>query len=217
MTYAPDRYELRYDVPRVERGRLSFVLKRAFDLVISLVALTLLFPLYLLIALAVALETRGPILFRQRRTGKDGQAFVIYKFRTMTVAEDGADIRHATRNDARVTRVGRYLRASSMDEIPQLLNVIKGDMSLVGPRPHAMAHDSLYASMLPQYNQRFTVRPGLTGLAQVNGLRGEIHGLECMQRRVEADILYARHWSFFADLVILARTVPLLLSRENAY
>lgn len=204
-------------MPTFRRRALCAPLKRSLDLAGSLLALAILAPLLLVIAAAIALDSRGPILFRQRRTGRGGQVFTIYKFRTMTVVEDGEAIRHATRNDQRVTRLGRFLRSTSLDELPQLFNVCKGDMSLVGPRPHALAHDLQYTALIPSYPQRFAVRPGLTGLAQVNGLRGEIHELSCMGRRVDADILYAKNWSFLNDLVIIARTLPLLWSRENAY
>lgn len=179
--------------------------------------LVLLFWAYALIALAIVLETRGPVLFRQRRTGLNGKVFTIYKFRSMTVTEDGAEILHATKDDARVTRVGAFIRQTSLDELPQLLNVIRGDMSLVGPRPHALAHDAHYGALLPRYGDRFAIKPGLTGLAQVQGHRGEIHQLECMARRVQADAEYAARWSFPSDLAIIARTVPLLLARTNAY
>lgn len=192
-------------------------MKRAFDLSVALTALITLVWVYLAIAAAVASTSRGPVLFRQRRTGLNGRIFSIYKFRTMTVAEDGDVIAHASKNDARVTVVGGFLRETSLDELPQLLNVLAGDMSLVGPRPHALAHDRHYGALLPRYGERFSVRPGLTGLAQVRGLRGEIHQLDCMSRRVEADAEYAARWSFRADLTILLRTVPMILGRVNAY
>lgn len=192
-------------------------LKRAFDIVVAAAILTLFAWAYALIALAVVVESRGPVLFRQRRTGRHGKVFTIYKFRSMTVTEDGDVIAHATRGDQRVTRVGAFLRETSLDELPQLLNVIRGDMSLVGPRPHALAHDLHYGALLPRYPQRFEVRPGLTGLAQVQGHRGEIRQLDCMARRVDADADYAAGWSFVDDLVIVARTVPLLVARTNAY
>ena len=189
--------------------------KRAFDVVISAMLLVIFAPLLLLAALAVAAEGEG-VLFRQRRTGLNGRVFTILKFRTMTVAEDSGAIAHARPGDPRVTRIGRVLRATSLDELPQLINVLRGDMSLVGPRPHAVAHDHHYAALLPLYRDRFAVRPGLTGLAQVRGLRGEIRQLGCMARRIEADLHYARHWSFWTDLLILWRTAPAVLSRVNA-
>lgn len=203
--------------PTFRRTAVCPALKRAFDIVVATSVLIALFWAYALIALAVVLESRGPVLFRQRRTGLNGKVFTIYKFRSMTVAEDGDVIAHATKNDQRVTRVGAFIRQTSLDELPQLLNVIRGDMSLVGPRPHALAHDAHYGALLPRYADRFAVRPGLTGLAQVQGHRGEIHQLECMARRVQADAEYAARWSFLGDLAIIARTVPLLLARTNAY
>jgi len=203
--------------PRFARTALCAALKRMFDLAVAVTVLALLAPAYGLIALCIALDSPGPILFRQKRTGFGGVPFVIYKFRTMKVASAETGVTHAVRDDDRVTRVGAFLRQTSLDELPQLLNIIKGDMALVGPRPHAVEHDAHYAALLPHYNRRFAVRPGLTGLAQVQGLRGEIRSLEDMARRVDVDILYAHHWSFPSDLSIVRRTIPLLLGRVNAY
>ena len=200
-----------------QRTAACAVFKRAFDIVGAALALLLLLPAYLAIAIAIAVETPGPILFRQRRTGLNGRVFTILKFRSMSVAEDGDSIAHATRGDARVTRIGALIRATSLDELPQLLNVLRGDMALVGPRPHAVAHDLHYGALLPRYGERFSVRPGLTGLAQVQGLRGEIHDLSCMASRVEADVDYAARWSFRDDFIIIWRTLPLLLRQHNAY
>jgi putative colanic acid biosynthesis UDP-glucose lipid carrier transferase len=204
-------------VPSIPRGPGSAALKRGFDILASGAVLLFLLPGLLLIALAVVLETRGPALFRQRRTGVDGKVFTILKFRSMTVTEDGDVVAHATRNDKRVTRVGSFLRQTSLDELPQLINVLRGDMAVVGPRPHARAHDQHYGALVPRYDERFGVRPGLTGLAQIHGLRGEIHQLSCMTRRVEADIAYTKNWSFRGDILIILRTFPLLLRRVNAY
>lgn len=203
--------------PAIKRGPGSATAKRAFDILLSAAALLALLPALLIIALAIVVETPGPALFRQRRTGIDGRVFTILKFRSMTVAEDGEQIAHATRGDKRVTRVGQFLRQTSLDELPQLINVLRGDMAIVGPRPHAKAHDLHYSGLLPTYNERFKVRPGLTGLAQIHGLRGEIHQLSCMARRIDADIAYTQTWSFRGDLLIILRTFPLLLKRVNAY
>lgn len=200
-----------------KRTRFCAPLKRAFDIAAAITVLLVFFWAYLAIAIAVRMESRGPVLFRQRRTGLNGTVFTIYKFRSMTVTEDGYAIAHATRDDDRVTRVGAFIRATSLDELPQLLNVIRGEMSLVGPRPHAVAHDAHYGDLLPRYAERFAVRPGLTGLAQIGGHRGEIHELDCMARRVNADADYAARWSFLGDLAIIVRTIPLLLARTNAY
>lgn len=203
--------------PSFKQTPASRVWKRAFDIVGATLLLIFLLPLLGAIAFAIYIDSGAPILFRQRRTGLNGRVFTILKFRSMSVAEDGERLAHATQNDPRVTRLGALLRVSSSDELPQLVNVLMGDMSLVGPRPHALAHDDEYGALLPQYNERFAVRPGLTGLAQVQGLRGEIKELGMMARRIDADVRYANNWSFRDDLLILLRTIPVLLSRENAY
>jgi undecaprenyl-phosphate galactose phosphotransferase/putative colanic acid biosynthesis UDP-glucose lipid carrier transferase len=167
--------------------------------------------------IAIKLDSKGPVLFHQTRTGKDGVPFRIYKFRTMDVLEDGPTILQACRDDPRVTRVGRWLRASSVDELPQLFNVLRGEMSLVGPRPHAVAHDQLYSKQIPNYVLRQHVKPGITGWAQVNGYRGETSSLELMQRRVDLDIWYAQNVSVLLDLEILVRTVFEVCRPRNAY
>ncbi len=203
--------------PRFGRSVICATLKRVFDMLVASLLLLFLLPALSVISAAIVLNSPGPILFRQARTGLNGRIFTIYKFRSMTVSEAGAGVSHATRDDARVTRIGRFLRETSLDEVPQLLNVLRGEMALVGPRPHAVEHDRHYAALLPQYERRFGVRPGLTGLAQIQGLRGEVHDLNCMARRVDADVLYAKHWSFMGDVAIMVRTLPLLLARVNAY
>jgi putative colanic acid biosynthesis UDP-glucose lipid carrier transferase len=191
--------------------------KRAVDIVGALFALLLFLPLLLCIAMAVRLESGGPVIFKQRRTGHCGRIFTIYKFRTMTVAEDCGNVRQATRDDARVTAIGSVLRKLSLDELPQFLNVLKGDMSLVGPRPHALAHDDHYGELIPVYIHRFRAKPGLTGLAQVNGLRGEIQDLRCMRDRVSADNLYIDSWSLGLDIAILAKTALIIFRDPQAY
>lgn len=191
--------------------------KRILDIAGAGLALLLFLPLLICVALAVRLETGGPIIFRQRRTGHRGRIFTIYKFRTMTVAEDFGEVRQATRDDARVTAVGALLRKLSLDELPQFLNVLKGDMSLVGPRPHALAHDNHYGERIASYAARFRAKPGLTGLAQVNGLRGEIRDLRGMRDRVAADNLYIDSWSLGLDLAILARTAGIIFRDPQAY
>jgi putative colanic acid biosynthesis UDP-glucose lipid carrier transferase len=160
----------------------------------------------MIVATLILLDSSGPVLFRQRRTGLGGKSFFIYKFRTMSVCEDGPQVKQAIAGDARITRVGRLLRKSSIDELPQILNVLKGEMSLVGPRPHALVHDEYYRSVVPGYDRRFDALPGITGLAQVRGLRGETRTIECMAKRVQADIEYVRDWSFVADLTILLKS-----------
>lgn len=191
--------------------------KRALDVGVALSLIVLLAPLLCAVAALVYCSSPGPVLFRQRRTGLHGKPFQVFKFRSMYVMEDGGSVPHAKRNDARITPVGAWLRATSIDELPQLLNVLRGDMSLVGPRPHAIAHDRLYGELLDIYARRFAVRPGITGLAQVRGLRGEIHSLACMRRRVLADCEYIQRWSLTRDIAILLRTLPCIVKDSNAY
>jgi putative colanic acid biosysnthesis UDP-glucose lipid carrier transferase len=183
------------------------IAKRATDVLISATALLLAAPLMIAIALLVRLSSPGPIIFRQRRYGLNGEEIIIYKFRTMTVTDDGPTIVQATRADPRMTRVGRFLRRYSLDELPQLINVLEGPMSLVGPRPHAVAHNELYRKLIKGYMVRHKVKPGITGLAQVNGLRGETRTVEQMEARVRFDLEYLRNWSLELDLEILAKTV----------
>jgi putative colanic acid biosynthesis UDP-glucose lipid carrier transferase len=191
--------------------------KRTFDLVVASLAVLFLAPVMVLLALAIVVETGGPALFRQARTGHRGKTFVILKFRTMTVAECGDRARQATLHDDRITSVGLILRKLSLDELPQLLNVIRGEMSLVGPRPHAVGHDEQFAGSIPAYPLRFMAKPGLTGLAQVRGHRGEIRGPQCIQDRVSADCEYIENWSFALDMQIILRTIPLLFNDPRAY
>lgn len=198
-------------------GALAQLVKRGLDILFALSALVAMSWLFALIAGAIAATSPGPILFRQRRSGLNGRAFTIYKFRTMTVTEDDDRVTHALRDDPRLTPIGGPLRRTSLDELPQVFNILKGDMSFVGPRPHAVAHDRHYGALVQRYAERFSVRPGLTGLAQVRGLRGEIRKPEDMVRRVDADIEYIEAWSLPRDLVIMAWTLPLLLARTNAH
>ncbi len=191
--------------------------KRLLDVFGAFIALMLFLPLMATVALAIKLESGGPVIFRQRRTGHQGRVFTILKFRTMTVAEDSGEVRHATRGDARVTAVGGLLRKLSLDELPQIFNVLRGDMSMVGPRPHALAHDEHYGAMIPAYDARFRAKPGLTGLAQVNGLRGEIHEPADMRERVAADNEYIDSWSLALDIAILARTAVVIFRDPQAY
>jgi putative colanic acid biosysnthesis UDP-glucose lipid carrier transferase len=193
-----------------EAPRRAQFAKRALDVALAGAGLVFFAPLLALACLAIWIETGGPVLFRQQRTGLGGRVFLILKLRTMTAAEDGATVQQATRQDARITRIGGLLRKFSIDELPQLWNVLKGDMSLVGPRPHAVAHDlhygAHYGALLPQYAQRFAVRPGITGWAQVNGARGETRTTDCMARRVQLDLEYVAKASLALDLKILALT-----------
>ena len=190
--------------------------KRIFDFLLAVGLLVFFAPLMLLIALLVRVTSPGPALFKQRRTGLNGKVFFIYKFRSMTVMEDGR-LLPAQRKDSRVTPLGAILRRSSLDELPQLLNVVKGEMSLVGPRPHAISHDELYSTLLPHYADRFRARPGLTGLAQVTGFRGELKTIDCLKGRVEADLKYIAEWSIVMDVKVLFATAMLLWRDEQAY
>jgi lipopolysaccharide/colanic/teichoic acid biosynthesis glycosyltransferase len=199
---------------QAEAARLDA--KRLLDIALASLAIIAFVPVLVLAAIVIALDSPGPILFCQRRTGLNGRPFGIYKFRTMTVLEDGAAITQAVPGDARITRAGRFLRASSIDELPQLFNVLKGDMSLVGPRPHALAHDAYYGSRIVNYNRRFAVRPGITGWAQVNGARGATPGLADMQARIDLDAWYVEHAGLGLDLLILARTPLEVLRQRNA-
>jgi exopolysaccharide biosynthesis polyprenyl glycosylphosphotransferase len=174
-------------------------------------------PLLAAAAVAIKFDSPGPIIFRQRRNGFNGKVFVIYKFRSMTVLEDGPAIVQASKGDRRTTRIGKFLRQSSVDELPQLLNVIKGDMSLVGPRPHALAHDDKYGQQIANYAFRHHVKPGITGWAQVNGYRGETRRVEHMAKRIELDLWYINNWSIVLDLKILLRTFFEFLRWRNVY
>jgi len=165
----------------------------------------------------VKLSSPGPILFKQRRYGLDGRKIVVYKFRSMTVAEDGDLVRQATRNDSRITRFGAFLRRTSLDELPQFINVLQGRMSVVGPRPHAVAHNELYRKLIRGYMIRHKVRPGITGLAQVMGWRGETETVEKMKGRIEMDLTYLRNWSVLLDLQIILKTIVVVLGGRNAY
>ncbi len=173
-------------------------------------------PLWPVIALAIKLESPGPILFRQRRRGRYQTVMEILKFRTMHVMEDGARITQAVPDDVRVTTVGRILRRTSLDELPQLFNVIRGEMSLVGPRPHALAHDEEFSRLLDKYPDRHQMRPGMTGLAQVTGHRGSTAVPGSLEGRVEADLVYIRHWSLWLDFKILMRTFYAVVVGQNA-
>jgi len=201
-----------------ERSLFDRQLKRCFDLLLTSLGLLLISPLLLLIALAVALTSPGPVLFVQDRYGLDGRRFRIYKFRTMGVLEAGDQpgLKQATRSDPRITPLGRMLRRWSLDELPQLFNVLKGDMSLVGPRPHAVDHNEQYRQLIPGYMQRHSFKPGITGLAQVEGWRGETSTLALMAHRIDADLRYQRDWSLKLDIKILIKTL-LRLRSTNAY
>jgi len=191
--------------------------KRATDVIVSASILLVMAPVLALIALLIRSTSPGSAIFRQRRYGLDGEEIIVYKFRTMTVQEDGSHIAQATANDRRTTRLGRFLRRYSLDELPQLINVLRGEMSLVGPRPHAVAHNEMYRKLIKGYMIRHKVLPGITGLAQVNGLRGETRTVAQMEARVRYDLEYVRNWSIFLDLKILAKTALIVLNDGRAY
>ena len=196
---------------------ISGWVKRLEDLVLASLILLSVSPIMLLIALGVKLSSAGPVIFKQRRYGLDGHEILVYKFRTMKVCEDGAQVPQATQNDQRVTALGRFLRRTSLDELPQFFNVLQGTMSIVGPRPHAVAHNEYYRRLIPGYMLRHKVRPGLTGWAQVNGWRGETETLDKMEKRVEFDLDYLRRWSLGFDLKIIWLTVWRSLTDSQAY
>ena len=220
MTIAELEMNSEHVVGNVESGArklLNSREKRWLDVFGAALGILFLLPLFILVSVAICIETRGPVFFRQRRTGYGGSVFVIYKFRTMHVVEDGPEVSHALRNDHRVTRLGHLLRRSSVDELPQLFNVLKGDMSLVGPRPHAIAHDEFYGSEIDRYTQRFLAKPGITGLAQVTGYRGHVADINEMVGRIDQDLKYIRVWNFWLDVKILAKTVLICLFSSDAF
>jgi len=196
---------------------LKGMVKRASDVLLASAILALIAPLLAAIALGVKLSSPGPVLFKQRRYGMDGREIVVYKFRSMRVCEDGAHIPQARRDDPRITRFGAFLRRTSLDELPQFINVLQGRMSVVGPRPHAVAHNELYRKLIAGYMVRHKVRPGITGWAQVNGLRGETERIEKMRSRIEYDLEYLRRWSPLLDLRIVLQTFWVLFRDRHAY
>jgi putative colanic acid biosynthesis UDP-glucose lipid carrier transferase len=202
------------DTPFTGTNRL---VKRVSDIVLATLILILISPLLAAIAIGVKLSSPGPVIFRQRRNGLDGEEIVVYKFRSMRAQDDGEVVRQATKDDPRITPFGAFIRRTSLDELPQFINVLQGRMSIVGPRPHAVAHNELYRQMIKAYMVRHKVKPGITGWAQVNGHRGETVTVEKMRSRVEYDLEYLRNWSLGLDLQIIARTVKLVFFDRNAY
>jgi len=196
---------------------INSTIKRISDVVLSLSILLLITPLMLLIAIGIKLSSSGPVLFKQRRYGVDGKEIVVYKFRSMTVMEDGGQVDQAIRNDPRITRFGAFLRKTSLDELPQFINVLQGHMSIVGPRPHAISHNEIYRNIIKDYMVRHKVKPGITGWAQINGFRGETETEEKMQRRIDYDLDYLRNWSLFLDLLIIFKTIGVVIKDQNAY
>jgi Undecaprenyl-phosphate glucose phosphotransferase len=208
---------LTFQVSSIPLSSFDLYVKRAFDILAALAGLVLFSPLLLCAALAVKLDSPGPVFFRQKRHGYNKQAIGVLKFRTMTTLENGGDFRQVRKNDDRVTAVGRILRRSNIDELPQLINVLMGQMSLVGPRPHATAHNDMFEGRILPYARRHNVKPGITGWAQVNGARGETDTLEKMQQRVEYDLYYIDNWSFLFDVKIIVMTLFSKKSYLNAY
>lgn len=196
---------------------VNSLLKRISDIVLSLLILALITPLMIGVAIGVKLSSPGPVIFRQRRTGLDGEIIEVYKFRSMTTMDDGPVVRQATRDDDRVTPFGRFIRRKSLDELPQFINVLQGRMSIVGPRPHAVAHNDEYRNLVKAYMARHKVKPGITGWAQVNGYRGETDTIEKMERRIEYDLEYLRNWSLQLDLLIILRTAKQVVLGRDAY
>ena len=191
--------------------------KRVSDIVLASLILLLISPLMIAIAIGVKLSSPGPVIFKQRRNGLDGNEIVIYKFRSMRAQDNGDVVRQARKRDPRITPFGRWLRRASLDELPQFINVLQGRMSVVGPRPHAVAHNEEYRQLIRAYMVRHKVRPGITGWAQVNGHRGETDTIEKMKARVEYDLEYLRNWSIGLDLQIIVRTIGLVFFDRHAY
>ena len=217
MAMLTSRLTVPYQFNRPLRSRGEELRRRTFDLLIAVVALVLALPLLIVIAVAIRIDSPGPILFRQARGGINGRPFRMYKFRTMTVTEDDGAIIQATRGDPRITRVGGRLRQTSLDELPQLLNVIRGEMSLVGPRPHALQHDIEFGKVVDGYALRSQVKPGITGWAQIHGLRGGVSTVEAIQRRVDLDNEYITQRNLRLDILILVLTLREVIRQTNAY
>lgn len=231
ISLAPERILERFDHISIEKlgpiaslhllrppmSTASTILKRTFDVVLGAALTVLLLPLFAIIAILIRLDSPGPVLFRQQRHGFNQQSFWIYKFRTMTTMENGPGVRQASREDDRITRLGRFMRRWSIDELPQIINVLKGDMSLVGPRPHALAHDQAWGSKIALYARRHNVKPGITGWAQINGFRGGIDADEQLRGRILCDLYYIDNWSIWLDIKILFATVFSKAAHTNAY
>ena len=208
---------LEIELQRAPLSATQRSVKRMMDIVLASLALIFFLPIMTLTAIAIKLDSPGPVIFRQSRNGFNGRQFVIFKFRTMVVQENGSAVVQAARDDPRVTSIGRLLRSASIDELPQLLNVLKGDMSLIGPRPHALAHDSYFENILSDYAFRHHVKPGITGWAQCNGARGATPSIEHISERVKLDLWYINNWSLWLDIKILIKTVFEVLRKRNAY
>jgi Undecaprenyl-phosphate glucose phosphotransferase len=208
---------LAIEIQRAPLSGAERFVKRLTDIVVASLALLLLLPVMALTAIAIKLDGPGPVIFRQHRKGFNGRQFVMFKFRTMTVQENGPVMAQATRDDPRITAIGRLLRSASIDELPQLMNVLKGNMSLIGPRPHALAHDNHFEKILSEYAFRHHVKPGITGWAQCNGARGATPSVEHISERVKLDLWYINNWSLWLDVLILIKTFFEVLRKRNAY
>ena len=205
----------------LKQSRANYIvcrfLKRSEDIVVSTIILVLISPILLLIAISIKATSKGPIIFKQKRGGINNKEIIVYKFRSMTTQDDGLVVNQVTKNDHRLTSIGNFLRKTSLDELPQFINVIQGRMSVVGPRPHAVAHNTEYAKLISEYNQRTIVKPGITGLAQINGWRGETDALEKMQKRVDMDLNYINNWTLWLDIKIIFMTIFKGFINKNAY
>jgi Undecaprenyl-phosphate glucose phosphotransferase len=208
---------LTIEIQRAPLSGAERLVKRVMDILVASLALIFFLPVMALTAIAIKLDGPGPVIFRQHRKGFNGQQFIMFKFRTMKVQENGPVVAQATRDDPRVTGIGRLLRSASIDELPQLLNVLKGDMSLIGPRPHALAHDNYFENIVGEYAFRHHVKPGITGWAQCNGARGATPLIEDMSERVKLDLWYINNWSLWLDIQILIKTFFEVLRKRNAY
>jgi undecaprenyl-phosphate galactose phosphotransferase/putative colanic acid biosynthesis UDP-glucose lipid carrier transferase len=208
---------LAIEIQRAPLSAAERFVKRVMDVVIAVSAMLFFLPVMALTAIAIKLDSPGPVIFRQFRKGFNGKQFMMFKFRTMSVQENGSAVVQATRDDPRVTPIGRLLRSASIDELPQLLNVLKGDMSLIGPRPHALAHDNYFETVLSEYAFRHHVKPGMTGWAQCNGARGGTPTIEHISERVKLDLWYINNWSLWLDIQILIKTFFEVLRKRNAY
>ena len=217
LTWSSHNRAFAIEVQRAPLSGAQRFAKRMVDILLSSLALLFFLPVLVLTAIAIKLDSRGPVIFRQNRRGFNGRHFVIFKFRTMTVQEDGAKVVQAARGDSRITYIGQFLRSSSIDELPQLFNVLIGDMSLVGPRPHALAHDNYFETVLSDYAFRHHVKPGITGWAQCNGARGATPSIEHIKERVRLDLWYINNWSLWLDIQILIKTSFEVARKHNAY
>lgn len=204
-----------YDTPLNDPAKVF--IKRLEDIIVTIFILLLISPILFLISIVIKLNSPGPVVFKQKRYGLNGMEMTIYKFRSMSSQDDGKVIKQATKNDSRITKLGAFLRKTSLDELPQFINVLQGNMSIVGPRPHAIAHNEEYRKLIPTYMQRHIVKPGITGWAQVNGWRGETDTLEKMQKRVGFDLYYINHWSLWMDIKIIILTIFKGFINKNAY